>query len=120
MLDLPHQIWEAEAADPANQIFITRMFHNKIGFFLSNYLRCYLSYFSLENFIFYLPGLYFAVRNKSHKMLVFALLIPLFPLLEIGPLTFRQIIFYGGYIIISGYGLFNIFSRFYSKNFPAR
>ena len=118
LLDVPFQIAEAERADPNGQIFITRLLHNKIGFYLSNYLRCYLSYFSFENIliaILFYTGVYFLFKRRS-KLLLILLIFPLFALFEIFPVMLRGIILVFGYIIVCAYGLFNIFSRFRSKN----
>lgn len=114
-LDLPHQIWEALSFHPQG-VFLVRILHNKLFFLIDNLFRCYFSYFSPENYIFYLPGFYLIFKNKDYKMLVFVLLIPLFPLLEIEPVELRKIIFVGGYIIVIAYVLYHLFSRLRPKN----
>lgn len=119
LLDLPHQVWEAGAADPAGQIFITRMFHNKIGFLFNNFLRCYLSYYNFESIlitILFFTGAYYIFCRRS-KLLIVLLIFPVPALLEIFPVIVRGIILSSGYIIVGNYGLFNLFSRLRFKNF---
>ena len=124
IMDLPHLIWEAESADPQGQIFITRMFHNKVGFLLGNYLRCYLSYFSPEYIasfltifgtIFFFFGVYLMILKKS-KILPGLLLFPLPALLEFFPVTVRGLILMAGYIIIILAGLYYLYAGRKPKN----
>ncbi len=124
IMDLPHLIWEAESADPQGQIFITRMFHNKVGFLLGNYLRCYLSYFSPEYIasfltifgtIFFFFGVYLMILKKS-KILPGLLLFPLPALLEFFPVTVRGLILMAGYIIIILAGLYYLYVGRKPKN----
>ena len=124
IMDLPHLIWEAESADPQGQIFITRMFHNKVGFLLGNYLRCYLSYFSPEYIasfltifgtIFFFLGVYLMILKKS-KILPGLLLFPLPALLEFFPVTVRGLILMAGYIIIILAGLYYLYVGRKPKN----
>lgn len=114
-LDLPHQIWEALSFHPPG-ILIVRILHNKLFFLVDNLFRCYFFYFSLENYVAMLPGLYFLIINRRFKLSLLVLFLPLIPLLEIGPFELRKIIFFGSYIIIAVYVLYNIFSRLRPKN----
>ncbi len=121
LLDLPHQIWEAQSFDPAGQIFLTRLFHNKILFLLNNYLRCYLSYFSPE-FItnaftviglgFFLLGLYYVITKRQWVILATLLTAPIFPLFEIpSTVVIRGAAIYLAIILVMGYGIWSLVKK---------
>jgi hypothetical protein len=91
--DVPHQIWEAQTSDGHTFPFIVRFFHNKVFFYLNNFLRCYFYPWSTDavSTAFTAVGvflLYFSIYKvvtlrKKKLFLIFTLssLVPLFNLL---------------------------------------
>jgi len=113
--DVPLQIWEAETVGGhAGPVILTRLFHNKILFYLNNLSRCYLSYLS-PDFIFncvtiigallvYI-GIYFLVRQKKYLLILIFLSGPLFPLLEItNNSEFRMAVLLADFIFVAIFG----------------
>lgn len=124
--DLPHQIWEAQTADGIVNPLITRFFHNKLFFYLNNYLRCYLSYLSLDyianvitfaGMVLYVFGIWHLVSRKS-KWIVVILLTPLFPLLEWPRLAgWRVGLYYFGLISMTACGFYALWDWWGRKLF---
>lgn len=117
-LDLPHQIWEAQSYDPPGQIWVTRLFHNKIAFLANNYSRCYLSYFSPEfltaafsilGLILFLIGVYFLISRRNRWFLAVLLAAPLPALFEFPTFVpLRAVIIYGVELLVMGYGIVSL------------
>jgi hypothetical protein len=84
--DLPHQVWEAQAADGMGAYtWLTRFLHNKIMFWGSNLARCYVSYlspdyiakkFTLVGLAVFLVTIWWLVSRKKYKWLALIFLIP--------------------------------------------
>lgn len=116
--DVPHQIWEGQAADGLANTFVTRFFHNKLLFYLDNYFRCYFHYlspdfinaaFSIVGLILFLIGVYFAISKRNKLIIVFILLSPIFPLIELPSVKIYQgIITYGLDVAVMIYGLWSL------------
>ncbi len=113
LLDVPYQIWEAQSADGGLNVFLTRLFHNKLLFYGSNFFRCYLSYFSPDfiarvftifGLIFFLLGVWYLISRKKRFLAILFLLVPLSPLFQIPDTVSVQ-----AGILFSGFGLVMIF-----------
>ncbi|MBI3558884.1 hypothetical protein HY085_00650 [Candidatus Gottesmanbacteria bacterium] len=110
--DVPHQIWEAQTADGSANTLLTRFFHNKLAFYLNNFARCYFSYlspdfltkaFTLIGLILFIVGLYFAISQRKHLLLILICLAPIFALLDIPSVLYviqSLVILSGAYEII--------------------
>lgn len=91
--DVPLQLWEAQTADGSTAPpLLTRFYHNKVLFYGTNFLRCYLSYFSpdfilhifgLLGTIFFLIGIIYIVDKKKKFYEVLLIISPFFPLFRI-------------------------------------
>jgi len=107
--DVPHQVWEAQTADPNANVLMTRFLHNKLSLYSNNFARCYLSYlspdfinaaFTIVGLILFLAGIYFLVVKKNWRILTILLLAPLFPLFSFPESKLIQ-----GVILYSAQGL---------------
>jgi hypothetical protein len=116
-IDLPGQIWEAQALNPPNQVILSRLLYNKYLLILSNYTRCYVTYFSPEfltttftvlGLVLYLVGVYFVIKNKNKSLIAILLISPLIPLFELGPVLFRAATIYFTQVAIMFYGLIKL------------
>lgn len=115
-LDVPHQIWEAQSADGgAGSVLWTRLLHNKVLFYASNYLRCYLAYlspdfvnrvFSALGLIFFLVGIWYALTRKNLLVLGFALLAPLPPLFLYPKFSAVTGVYLGLIVLVQLYGFY--------------
>lgn len=115
LMDIPHQIWEAQTADgPANTL-LTRFFHSRPSFLAENFLRCYLSYLSVDfiagtftvlGLLLFLLGLWYLISKRKWAIVSVLLLAPLSPLFEFpADGTWRAVILFAPQIAVMIIGL---------------
>lgn len=120
--DLPHQIWEAQAADGTGAyVLFTRFLHNKLFFWGNNLLRCHLSYLSpdflLKQFgfvlmvLFYL-GIWRLLRRGQFLLLGILVLLPFVFVLDLLPSKTNAVGLGLNQLVFVGFGLLEVLALF--------
>lgn len=113
--DIPHQIWEAQTADGHVSPIIVRFFHNKFFFWINNYFRCYLTYWSVDTIsstisifasLLSYYGLIKLIQRKWTKLLIILLIAPVLTLFEFPTRPISNLILLVDWVVCALFGLY--------------